>query len=204
MREPDWLTWPWSRVVAEARVPTRVVADVPTLYRELADDMAAELRRHNAARRPTRWILPVGPIGQYPLLLDLIRRERLDLAGLHTFQMDEYLDWTGRWLPADHPLGFTRHLREAFFSQLPAELRPPPDQHHVPDPRHLDAIGEAIEAVGGIDTCWGGIGIHGHLAFNEAPPEHYGAVTVAELKAHYVRRLHIAVNNVLRMRMCKS
>lgn len=183
MREPDWLSWPPDRLVAEARVRVRIVPDVPALYRQMADEMLAELRANVAAGRPTRWILPVGPIGQYPLLLDAIEREGLDLSGLHTFQMDEYLDWTCRPIPSTHPLSFTGHLTEAFFARIPAALRPPPEQHHVPDPRRLDAIAEAIEAIGGIDTCWGGIGIHGHIAFNEAPSTHYADISPEELRA---------------------
>lgn len=183
MREPEWLSWPWPRLVAAARVPCRVVPDVPAIYREMADDMAAELRANVAAGRPTRWILPVGPIGQYPLLVDIINRERLDLSGLHTFQMDEYLDWTCRPIPASDPLSFTGHLQSAFFGRIEPALRPPAAQHHVPDPRRLDAIAEAVAAVGGLDTCYGGIGIHGHIAFNEAPDTHFAEVTVDELRA---------------------
>lgn len=180
-RQPDWLSWPWPQLVAEARVPTRVVPDVPTLYRQLADDMLAELTADLAAGRPTRWILPVGPIGQYPRFVAEANRRRLDLSGLHTFQMDEYLDWTCRPIAPDNPLSFTAHLNAALFAQIDPALGPPPEQHHVPDPRRLDAIAEAMDEIGGIDTCYGGIGIHGHLAFNEAPSTHYGDITPEEL-----------------------
>ena len=36
--------------------------------------------------------------------------------------------------------------------------------------RNIDALPALIDALGGIDTCYGGIGIHGHLAFNEPEP----------------------------------
>src|SRR5207249_474410 len=39
-----------------------------------------------------------------------------------------------------------------------------------PDPRDVEAIGRVIEKRGGVDVCFGGMGINGHLAFNE-PPE---------------------------------
>jgi glucosamine-6-phosphate deaminase len=180
VREPEWLTWPWQRVVDEARVPTRVVPDVDTIYREMAQDMGNELRRNVVAGKATRWILPVGPIGQYPYLVDTINEERLDLKDLFTFQMDEYLDWTCRPISPFHPLSFTGHLLREFFNKIDAELRPPPQQHHVPDARNLDKIRGVVEALGGIDTCYGGIGIHGHLAFNEAPNTRYGDVSCEE------------------------
>jgi len=39
---------------------------------------------------------------------------------------------------------------------------------HVPDARKAAEFSRAIEVVGGIDLCFGGIGINDHLAFNEA------------------------------------
>ncbi|MBS3787604.1 hypothetical protein KGY79_05335 [Candidatus Bipolaricaulota bacterium] len=36
---------------------------------------------------------------------------------------------------------------------------------------NLHDIPNMIEDLGGIDTCYGGIGIHGHVAFNEPEPK---------------------------------
>ena len=47
----------------------------------------------------------------------------------------------------------------------------PPESHRVfPDPANPAAIQKLIANRGGVDACFGGIGINGHLAFNE-PPE---------------------------------
>ncbi|HUX87433.1 MAG TPA: hypothetical protein VMW65_10560 [Chloroflexota bacterium] len=80
--------------------------------------------------------------------------------------MDEFLDWEGRYVPHDHPLSFRRFMSD-FLASLDPTLRPNPDQIHVPDPERLNALSEAIDRVGGVDTCYGGVGIHGHVAFNE-------------------------------------
>jgi len=53
---------------------------------------------------------------------------------------------------------------------LDPTLAPPPHQRVVPDPREPRAIQQLIDSRGGVDACFGGIGINGHLAFNE-PPE---------------------------------
>lgn len=180
VREPEWLACPWQDLVGRSRVPFEVLPDADALMAHMAAEMAAELRANNAAGRPTRWILPVGPTGQYPYLVEIINRERLSLANLHSFQMDEYLDWTTRLLPSDHPLSFLGALHEKFFERIDADLRQPAGQHHRPDPCALDDLSAAIAAVGGVDTCWGGIGVHGHVAFNEAPPTYYGDIELEE------------------------
>src|ERR1035438_6560359 len=113
----------------------------------------------------------------------MINAERLDLSRLYTFQMDEYLDWTCRTLPIEHPLSFAGTLHRRFFGRLDEDLLPPPNRHFAPDPRHLDSLAEAIDMVGGIDTCWGGIGVHGHIAFNEPPSTYFQAITDDEMKA---------------------
>lgn len=44
-------------------------------------------------------------------------------------------------------------------------------QRVFPDPHNVKAIPELIERLGGVDIAFGGIGINGHLAFNEAQDE---------------------------------
>ena len=39
------------------------------------------------------------------------------------------------------------------------------------DPNNVKYIPELIERLGGVDICFGGIGINGHVAFNEASDE---------------------------------
>jgi glucosamine-6-phosphate deaminase len=43
----------------------------------------------------------------------------------------------------------------------------PESQRIFPDPRNPEAVGKLIERLGGVDACFGGIGITGHVAFNE-------------------------------------
>jgi glucosamine-6-phosphate deaminase len=147
-----------------------VLPDLDSLHRHFADSIAAEIRANNLRGHPTRLILPVGPVGQYPLLAEIVNRERLDLKRCWFFMMDEHCDESGVVLPADHPLSFRRTFDELFTSRVSPELLPPAEQVIFPSQQNLPTLKAQIAAAGGIDTTYGGVGIHGHLAYNEPEP----------------------------------
>jgi len=105
--------------------------------------------------------------------------------------MDEYCDWQGRPLPSDHPLSFKNYMLTNVFGKLDQELRIPYDQVHFPDPLDLDAISNKILEIGGIDTCYGGIGYHGHIAFNEPPNNLYSKVSIEDFMESKTRIVHL-------------
>ncbi len=112
--------------------------------------------------------MPVGPTGQYRLFVEKCSELRLDLSCLHVFNMDEYVGDDGCNLPESHPLSFIGFRRRHFYSPMAPECHLNPQQMHIPDARYTAAYSRTIEGVGGIDICFGGIGINGHIAFNEA------------------------------------
>ncbi len=144
--------------------------DLDALHRHFAESIAAEIKANNAAERPTRLILPVGPVGQYPLLAELVNRERINLKRAWFFMMDEHCDDNGIALPADHPLSFRRTFNEQFAARVESELMLPAEQMIFPDHLNVQTLGDRIADAGGIDTTYGGIGIHGHIAYNEPEP----------------------------------
>ena len=85
--------------------------------------------------------------------------------------MDEYLTDEKKWVPMDHPLSFRGFMERTVYSKIRPELNVPEDHRVFPDPENLDYIPNLIEKLGGVDCAFGGIGINGHLAFNEAQPE---------------------------------
>jgi len=143
---------------------------VDDLHAHFARSIADEIKLHNERGEPTRLILPVGPTTQYPILAEIIRDEQISLKNCYFFFMDEYADDHGRAISASHPLSFKGRMQEAFFSHLPPELAMPAEQVVFPDEENVEQLADRIEALGGIDTCYGGIGIHGHVAFNEPAP----------------------------------
>lgn len=186
---------PIAVLQAESKVKLEVYPH-EELYQHLARSIADEIKEHNAKGEPTRLILPVGPKAHYPLLAEIINKEKISCRNLYTFNMDEYLDWQGRPIPIDHPLSFRGFMEKNFFQLLDPELRLPEDHIFFPDPRNLDHLAAAIATVGGIDTCYGGIGIHGHIAFNEPPVSRYYQVTLEEFRASTTRIVPLAPETI--------
>ncbi|HSM26286.1 MAG TPA: hypothetical protein VK856_15585 [Anaerolineaceae bacterium] len=169
------------------KIPFEYLPDANATFLHMAKSIAEEIKENNRQNLPTKLILPVGPVGQYPLLVEICNRESISWKNVHTFNMDEYTDWQGRPLPADHPLSFRKYMLEKVFNQLEEELRIPEDHVHFPNPIDLDAIGEEIQLIGGVDTCYGGIGYHGHVAFNEPPYSGWHTVSIEEYRNSLTR-----------------
>ena len=180
-----------------SRVHVQILPDPASLFAQFARSLADEIKANNQTGQPTRLILPVGPVGQYPILAEICNRERISWRNTHTFNMDEYCDWQGRWIPADHPLSFRGSMRRTLFDRLDPELRIPEAQIHFPDPLNLDRIGQDIQAVGGIDTCYGGIGYHGHIAFNEPPISRWYQIRVDEFRRSITRVVPLAEDTIV-------
>jgi glucosamine-6-phosphate deaminase len=150
------------------RVPVAIVPDAAALSRRFADMLLDEYRAAKAAGRDTVvFIVPVGPVGQYDLLAARCNAERIALADLLLIGMDEYLGPDGSWIAEDDPLSFRGHMLRHFTGVIEPALAA---RVTFPDPARPEAIGEVIERHGGVDVAFGGVGIAGHLAFNE-PPE---------------------------------
>jgi glucosamine-6-phosphate deaminase len=180
-----------------ARIPFRLVADIPGVIADFANSIAAEIRQRNALGEPARLILPVGPVAQYPILVELTNRERICWRNVHIFQMDEWLDWQGRPVGPAHPLSFEGFIRREVIARIDADLRIPESQYYVPDPFRPDAISEALEAAGGADVCYGGIGYHGHVAFNEPPLSRWHRVTVDQLRDSLTRVVTLGGDSIV-------
>jgi glucosamine-6-phosphate deaminase len=146
----------------------RIVKDKEAAAEDFARTMLDAIQANNRLNMPTRLIMPVGPTGQYRLFVEMCGRLQPDLSRLHVFNMDEYVGDDGNNLPESHPLSFIRFLRQNFYSPMDPVCGLNVQQMHVPDARDTAAYSAAIEAAGGIDICFGGIGINGHVAFNEA------------------------------------
>jgi glucosamine-6-phosphate deaminase len=194
---PTSYTIPADSLPRQSPVALTILADLPSFHRHFAQAIADEIAANNAAARPTRLILPVGPVGYFPLLAQICNERAISWRNVHAFFMDEYCDWQGRAVPVDHPLSFAGFAQRTLFAQLQADLALPADQLHFPDPRQIDRISEAIALVGGIDTCYGGVGIHGHIAFNEPPISRWYTLTPAEFKASKTRLVQLAPETVV-------
>lgn len=159
-----------QQVIEKAGKNLVVCEDLDSLHRKLAEEIANEIRENNLTDQPTRLILPVGPTGQYPILADIINKQSISLANCWFFFMDEYCDDDGNAVKKQHPLSFKAEADKLLLSRLEQSCGLKPENVIFPDEKNIDKLESVIDKAGGIDTCYGGIGIHGHVAFNEPAP----------------------------------
>jgi glucosamine-6-phosphate deaminase len=166
----DYLTIPVAELGRGTAVRVRALGDMASLARDLADAMKHEIVTARRAGRAATLIVPVGPVDQFPVLAQAINDERIDCRDVMLINMDEYLTDDDRFVPLDHPLSFRGYMDRAFYELIDPALAPRPEHRVFPDPQDCAAVPRLIAARGGVDACFGGIGINGHIAFNE-PPE---------------------------------
>ena len=151
----------------DAKIPIVKLGDSGEVFYELALEMLSAIRAGSAEGRPTVLICPVGPVGQYPIFVRLVNRERISLKHCWFINMDEYLE-DGGYIAKDSPLSFRGFMEQKVYGQIDPELLMPPEQRVFPDPADPARVDRLIETLGGVAVAFGGIGINGHLAFNEA------------------------------------
>ncbi len=181
------LTMSAEDLAKESRYPMLVLDNKAALYSWLAREMADEIKQRNAMGEPTRWLLPVGPKAQYPILVDICNRERISWKNVWAFHMDEWLDWQGREIAPDHPFSFRGFCQRNIYDLLDEDLRPPVEQITYPTMAAIDAFSAKIQSVGGLDTTYAGFGYRGHVAFNEPPSTRWHKYSVDELAASKTR-----------------
>lgn len=182
--DTDPLKIPKASLGKGSAIALEILPDAETLTRRFADDLHREyLAAKRGGRGTVVFIVPVGPVGQYDLWAERCNRERVSLRDLVLINMDEYLTPDGRELiPTSDPLSFRRHMADHFYGRLDPALAPPPEHRVFPHPLDPAAVPRLIERLGGCDACFGGIGITGHVAFND-PPEPGEAVSVEAFRA---------------------
>ncbi len=191
---------PREKVGAGSSIRLDVVDTEDDLYHEMVRVLVDQIRRDQQAGKPTVCIMPVGPVGQFRRLARYCNLERVRCRDLVLIQMDEYCDGNWRLIPPESPLSFTGFIQREFYDRIDPELAPRPEFRLRPDPDDLEAIGRLIERLGGVDLCFGGISVNGHIAFNE-PPEPDEDVDPVAFAGLPTRRVTIAretrVNNAL-------
>jgi glucosamine-6-phosphate deaminase len=167
---PDYLNVPAGDLGKGTNVKVTVKTDMASIAEAVAQDMYDEIAGAKKQGREATLIVPVGPVDQFPILAKRINKERLSVRDVVLINMDEYLTDDDRWIPIDHPLSFRGYMNRLFYDLLEPELAPKLENRVFPDPQRCGDIGKLIAARGGVDATFGGIGINGHMAFNE-PPE---------------------------------
>ena len=130
-----------------------------------ANYIAAKINAHQGDK-PFVLGLPTGssPLGVYRELARMNKTGEVTFRNVVTFNMDEYLG-----LPREHDQSYWYFMWSNFFDNIDI----PKENVNILDGMAEDPEAECaryeekIAACGGIDLFMGGIGVDGHLAFNE-------------------------------------
>ena len=136
------------------------------------------------------------PVGAYAQLVDWYNKGDLDFSEVTTVNLDEY-----RGLPKEHPESYWSFMHKNLFDKV--NIRP--EAIHLPDGTNPDAAdackkyNEIIHSVGGIDLQLLGLGVNGHIGFNE-PDDHFSLgthkVTLTESTRDANKRFFASIDEV--------
>jgi len=182
---PSYLSVPASELGRGQPVRVHVAGDAKALATAMAEAMLEIVVEAQRQQRAATLIVPVGPVDQFPILARLINQQRVVCREAAFINMDEYLTDSDEWIAESHSLSFRGFMRRQFYDLLAPDLAPLPQYRVFPDPANLSAIQRLIDGRGGVDSCFGGIGINGHIAFNE-PEENVPVADFARLSTRVV------------------
>ena len=162
--EPD-------EVIKEAKGQLVVFDTLDEVYDYLAEEMVQEFEKAAKGDRIVSFIMPVGPTQPYRLMAEKINYRQISLKNVRFFFMDEYVDdEKDRLIPKSNPLSFRGQIGPLLFDRIRPDLLMPKSQVIFPTPENVKVLPKMIKDAGGIEVCYGGICIHGHVAFNEPGP----------------------------------
>lgn len=133
--------------------------------RWVAGYVAERINKH-APDRPFVLGLPTGstPLATYKELIRLHQEGKISFKNVVTFNMDEYVG-----IPENHPQSYHRFMWDNFFNYIDIV----PANVNILNGNAADLEKECahyedkIKSYGGIDLFLGGVGVDGHIAFNE-------------------------------------
>jgi len=159
-------------VTETVQLTREVFATEGLMGQAVGRDVADLLRETTAERsRPVVLNLAAAP-SQDAFLAALVRQEGIDWGKVQVIHLDEYFD-----LPRNHPNTFEVYLRDHIISLVPVpdgnvhfikavEADSPSEVARLYEAQVRNVV-EATRAGGGIYVACIGIGVNGHIAFNE-------------------------------------
>ncbi|MCP2240693.1 glucosamine-6-phosphate deaminase [Thermoanaerobacterium thermosaccharolyticum] len=148
---------------------------------------AAEIIKEQVNRKANSVLgLATGstPLGTYRELIKMYKNGEVDFSYVITFNLDEYVG-----LPDDHPQSYHYFMYENLFNHINIKK----ENIHIPKgisddfDRDCKLYDEAIEKFGEIDLQILGLGVNGHIGFNE--PDDY-----INTKTHIVELAEETIN----------
>ncbi len=124
------------------------------------------------------------PLGLYRMLISMYWAGDLDFSGITTFNLDEY-----HGLSEESPYSYHFYMKQNFFQHINMKE----EQWHIPRGTTENVEEEcrlydrAIENAGGIDLQILGLGVDGHIGFNEPDEKFEGGTHLVELQESTIR-----------------
>ncbi|MCI7741041.1 MAG: glucosamine-6-phosphate isomerase [Clostridiales bacterium] len=175
----------------ESKIKVKIMEKAEVSMR-VGNMMAEEVIKNNAEGKPTKWVLPCGPMGQYKYFAQRVNKERISLKNVWVFHMDDFLDWQGRPYPEiNNYFSLKANMLHDFYGIIDEELNVPEDQRIWPDINDIDYLDRKVEELGGVDTVYAGLGYKGLVAFCEAPNSPYYRISVEEYAQSKTRIVHL-------------
>lgn len=118
------------------------------------------------------------PLGMYRQLVTMYEKGLVDFKEVTTFNLDEYLG-----LDEKDPQSYSYYMHYNFFQHVNIE----PQKRHIPRgqaenrERTCREYDEAMDGAGGIDLQILGVGLNGHIGFNEPDCKLQTATHVVQL-----------------------
>lgn len=119
------------------------------------------------------------PEGLYDCLIEQYKQGLLNFENVTTFNLDEYVG-----LDENHPGSYRYYMREKLFDHINIKL----DNVHMPSgteedlKKHCEEYEQKIKNAGQIDLQILGVGVNGHIGFNEPGTPFSSKTHVVELK----------------------
>jgi glucosamine-6-phosphate deaminase len=144
-------------------LPVRVFATRAAMGEAAAQEAGEALRGCLARQTEVRVVFAAAP-SQQEMLDALVRLPGIAWERVHAFHMDEYIG-----LPPGAPQRFARWLDERLFLRLPFGAVHRIDPEAFADAQACAADYAARLAAAPVDLVCLGIGVNGHIAFNDPP-----------------------------------
>lgn len=169
-----------------SKIPIVKLNETGEVFYQIAVEMIDAIKDCKKNDKECIMIVPVGPIGQYEIFVRLVNEQNISLRHVTFINMDEYLTEDNAWIDINSQLSFRGFMERHVYSRIKEELNILEENRIFPNPDDLTRIPELIKEKG-VDLCVGGLGITGHVAFNEAEN-----VPVEEFLTRKTRCLKIA------------
>ena len=166
-----------SSITRFERIHTEIFDDKKNAEFLIAKEIKKLIEKNNKKNKTTVLGLATGssPLGVYKNLIDFHKNEKLSFKNVVTFNLDEYYG-----LEKDHKQSYHHFMVENLFNHIDIKRTNINIPKGILNKKNIDKYckeyEKKIESLGGIDIQILGIGVNGHIGFNE-PGSNLNSIT---------------------------